>query len=155
MYHDFHKNIKQHNFFSIDNNKKLFLSSKSHIKMISEGWWDTEDWVMKIQLYVTGIINSIQLYCFTLYFGFKRMQPYAPKRRFSKNIFQTSNFFNSSLISLRYKSPAWNWKFKRFYPPSVVHQLCELWLPRCLVDMSVCSEMKLELECSSSHWPCQ
>ncbi len=30
MYHDFHKNIKQHNFFNIDNNnKKLFLSSKS------------------------------------------------------------------------------------------------------------------------------
>ncbi len=28
-YHGFHKNIKQHNIFNIDNNKKCFLSSKS------------------------------------------------------------------------------------------------------------------------------
>ncbi len=42
MHHIFHKNIKQHNHFQYD--KKCFLSSKSVIRMISEGSCDTADW---------------------------------------------------------------------------------------------------------------
>ncbi len=30
--------------FNIDNNQKCFLSSNQHIRMISEGSCDTEDW---------------------------------------------------------------------------------------------------------------
>ncbi len=36
VYNSFHKHT--------DNNKKCLLSRKSHIKMISEGSCDTEDW---------------------------------------------------------------------------------------------------------------
>ncbi len=38
----FHNNVKQHN--NIDNNQKCFLSSISHIRLISEGSCDTEGW---------------------------------------------------------------------------------------------------------------
>ncbi len=49
----FYKNIKRHNCFNIDNNKNRFLSTKSDIRMISEGSCDTEDWSndAEIQLY--------------------------------------------------------------------------------------------------------
>ncbi len=52
MYHDFHKNIKQHNLFINNNNKPLIIRINvswapiQNIKMISEGSCDTEDWVM-------------------------------------------------------------------------------------------------------------
>ncbi len=43
MYHGFHKNIKQHNYLYIDDNKHSW-GPNHHIKMISEGSCDTEDW---------------------------------------------------------------------------------------------------------------
>ncbi len=44
MHHGFHKNIQQHNCFSIDDNQKCFLSSKS--SYYNDFWrsCDTEDW---------------------------------------------------------------------------------------------------------------
>ncbi len=43
--------------FNIDNNKKCFLSTNQHIRMISGGSCDTEDWRndAEIQLCITGI----------------------------------------------------------------------------------------------------
>ncbi len=45
MYHDFHKNMKQHNRFQIIS-KILYVSwaSNQHMRMISEGSCDTKDW---------------------------------------------------------------------------------------------------------------
>ncbi len=48
----FHKNMKQHNYFNIDNNQKYLLSSNLHIIMISEDHvtLKTEVMMLKIQL---------------------------------------------------------------------------------------------------------
>ncbi len=43
MYYDFYKNIKQHNFLN-DNNKNIYLLANQHIRMISEGSCDAENW---------------------------------------------------------------------------------------------------------------
>jgi len=46
-YHGFHKNIKQHMVFNIENNKKCYLTnwpSNQHIIIISEGSCDSENW---------------------------------------------------------------------------------------------------------------
>ncbi len=38
------KKIKQQNLFNTDNNKHLYWAPNQHIRMISEGSCDTEDW---------------------------------------------------------------------------------------------------------------
>ncbi len=38
-YHGFHKNVKQHKIFNIDNNKNISLAANQHIQIISEGTW--------------------------------------------------------------------------------------------------------------------
>jgi len=43
-YHGFQKKISSTTVFNTDINKKCLLSSKSSIRMISEGSCDTEDW---------------------------------------------------------------------------------------------------------------
>ncbi len=52
----FQKNIKQHNIFNIDN--KDSWAENQHIRMISEGSCDTEDWsngCWKFSFTITGI----------------------------------------------------------------------------------------------------
>ncbi len=43
MYHGF-KILSRTTVFNIDTNKKCFLRPNQHIRMISEGSCDTEDW---------------------------------------------------------------------------------------------------------------
>ncbi len=50
MYQCFHKNIKQRN---IDENRLNVWAPNHHIRMISEGSCDTEDW--SIDVTITGI----------------------------------------------------------------------------------------------------
>ncbi len=47
-YHGFHKNIKQHNCFNIDNNKQHWAANQL-IRMISEASCDTEE-LSKIEI---------------------------------------------------------------------------------------------------------
>ncbi len=69
--------------------------------MISEGWWDTEDWINENSAlrHRNNQFNTIVLLLLYI-LNLKECSLDVNKRRFSKNIFQTPNFFNSSLISL-------------------------------------------------------
>ncbi len=62
MYHGLHKTIKQQTIFNTDNIKHFL---KQHIRMISEGSCDTEDWsnnCWSIQLFHHNNKLHLQIY---------------------------------------------------------------------------------------------
>jgi len=74
-------------FFNIDNNQKCFLNmitSNHHIRVISEGSCDSEDWSDDAEntALITGINYILKFYCIYLFFSNKIKAPLVRKRDF-------------------------------------------------------------------------
>ncbi len=67
MYHGFHKNMQQHNGFQ-HSIKNVSWAANQHIRMISEGSCDTEDWSNDAENSAAHHKNKLHLQIYSYHF---------------------------------------------------------------------------------------